>query len=88
MGLATSTPPVDQDPGAGVYDGRGLFGLGLTSLMLVIFSSLLWSWKGIGEGDANGRVSGFSSKPSANAAPVGSHGLDFKKFRRSIGNLL
>src|ERR1035441_957257 len=29
IGLATSTPVVDHDPGAGVYLGRGLLALGI-----------------------------------------------------------
>jgi hypothetical protein len=45
IGLATSTPVVDHDPGAGVYVGRGRLGLVRTTLTLVILSLLFSAWK-------------------------------------------
>src|SRR6266568_6862173 len=45
MGLATSTPPVDQEPAAGLYAGTGRFGRVCTRRTPVIFILLGADWK-------------------------------------------
>src|SRR5947209_6514534 len=46
MGFATSTPPVDQDPAAGWYEGTGRFGRVRTNRTPVIFNLLFSPWNG------------------------------------------
>src|SRR5438132_13770092 len=54
IGLATSTPPVDQEPAAGLYAGIGRFGRVCTRRTPVIFILLGVDWKAGAGRAANG----------------------------------
>src|ERR1039458_7244766 len=84
IGFATKDPPVDHDPGAGWYLGRGRFGRGSTILMLVIFKSLFSSWKGSGGGEGSGDATPSPVGTEAAAAPMVSSVPASRKFLRFI----
>src|SRR6478736_9125028 len=70
-GADTSTPCVDQAPGAGVYFGAGFLGVSFTSRMPVIFS--------FDFSCAHPRLGKVSAPAATAAAPV-------RKFRRFMSS--
>ena len=84
IGLATSTPPVDHDPGAGVYSGRGFRGLGFTIRIPVIFNLLFSSMKGRAGGAGKAAAERSATVWVAIAAAAGSTGVVFKNCLRFI----
>jgi hypothetical protein len=76
IGFATSTPRVDHEPGAGVYEGSGRRGRVWTKRTLVILSSLFSSWNA----SAGAHAAGLNSKKVLRF-------MDFPSVGRMAGEL-
>src|ERR1017187_8739399 len=84
IGLATSEPPVDHDPGAGAYLGSGRLGRGRTILTPVILRSLFSPWNGKGGGVGSGSALPSPERLEAPTEPTDSNVPAWRNFRRSM----